>query len=675
MPGPRLFPLAFALLVIASPCLRAQVTLPQPFLVSVAPAAAQAGTTVELSVTGTDLDGASRLHFSIPGITCAPKLDDKQQPVANKFLVTVPARTAASTCDVRVVARYGISNPRGFAITALPVVPLPGTASTAETAFTAVLNTVIAGTATKQAASYIRFEAKQGQRVIAVCQPQALDSRMDASISLRNADGAKVGRLQADGLLDFTAPADGVFTLEVSDLMFRGDAELPFVLTLTTGPVITRAFDGGAQWTLYGLNLPKGTDAFPRKGAPMQRLQVPAKKARRILRSNPVKALCFGPENDAPSSAPQPVALTLPARFSGWFAPGGQARTFTFDARKGDVFWIEVNCAAKGVPADPFFTVEKGESFIAEANDRPAIATKSDFDAGWSDPSYRFEAKEDGTYRVKVRNLFANSAPEPFELTVQPAGGNFDLVAIPSAPPKPKAATTVEVNGSPIWRGGTTLLKVFALRRNGFNGPIELGAEGLPADVKFLGGMIPEGQSVGYASFFAEETAKEWAGAVKLHGQTGGAAKGATPLFRVANTAKESVLTRLTDEVALGVVAADAPVSIEAAAPVFESNGSGKLSIPLRINRRDDCTEAIKLASLGIDGLTADIAAKATSGQLDVDMAKLKLSAGDHPFVLEAVVKFKHKRSEDPKAAAKDLTFLAHSKPVIIRVKPEAKKS
>lgn len=393
-----------------------------------------------------------------------------------------------------------------------------------------------------------------------------------------------------------------------------------------------------------------------------------------MLAANPVTAVRLGPENDAPVASPTPVALKLPATYNGWFAPHGQARFFTFEAKKGDVFWIEVNSASKGVPADPFFIVEKGEAFIAEANDRPAVATKSEFDAGSADPSYRFEAKEDGTYRVKLRNLFTSGDQQPFELTVKPAGSDFDLVAIPSAPPKAKAATTVEVNAAPLWRGGVATLKVFALRRSGFNGAIGLSADGLPPDVKFLGGSIREGQSVGYASFYAEETAKEWSGAIKLHAKSGAVAKGATPLFKVANTAKESTLTRLTDEVSLGVVASDSPVTVEAANPVVESDGNAKLAIPLQVKRRGDCTEAIKLASLGIDGLTADIAAKATAGNLDVDVAKLKLPPGDHPLVLQAVVKFKHKRNEDPKAAAKELTFLVHSKPVIIRVKPVEKK-
>lgn len=668
-PSRSFFAAAF-LAAAAVPALQGQVTTPHPLLNTISPPAAQSGTTVEVSISGADLDGASRLHFSVPGITSAPKFDDKQKPVANKFTVTVPAGTPAGLCDVRAVARYGISNPRRFAVSSLPVVAMPATALSADKAFQAEPNTVLAGAAVKQGASFARISLKKGQRLITVCRPLSLDSRMDAVVNLRNADGTRLARLQPDGLLDFTAPADGSFLIEVHDLMYRGDAEFPFLLTLTTGPVIERAFDGGAQWTLYGRNLPKGIDIAPPSTPAIQRTQLPADEAKKLLAANPIKAVRFGPEHDSPAAAPQPVALKLPARHTGWFAPRGQARVFTFDAKKGDVFWIEVSAAGKGLPADPFFVIEKGDTFIAEAADRPAAANKTEFDAGWADPSHRFEAKEDGSYRIKLRNLFSNTGPQPFELTVQPASNEFALVAMPAELPKAKNATNVDVASAPLWRGGVAVLKVFALRKSGFSGAIELAADGLPADVKFLGGTIREGQAAGYAAFFAEETAKDWAGAVKLHAKTGGQpARGATALVKVGNTTRESVFTRLTDEAVLGVVGGDAPVTIEAANPVIESDGKGKVTIPLAVKRRGGFADAIKLASLGIDGVTGDIAAKAADGKVEIDVAKLKLAPGDHPLILQAAVKHKHQRLDDPKAAAKDITSLVHSKPVTIRVK------
>ena len=665
--------LPLAAVVLAPLAVHAQVTIPQPVLTTLSPVAAAAGSTVEMTVTGADLDNTRSLLFSSPGITCVPKLDDKQKPVANKFVVTIPASTPSSVCDVRVAARYGVSNPHGFAITALPVVPVPATATSPATALKAALNSTLTGVAVKQSSLFINFDAKKGQHIIAVCQPWLLDSRMDPALALRSADGKKIARLEPDGLLDFIAPADGTFTLELSDLMFHGDAEHPFALTLTTGPVIERIFDGGTQWTLYGRNLPKGQKVGTRFNAELQRVQLPAEEAKKLLASNPINAVRFGAENDSPDKAAPTVALKTPGHYNGWFAQRGQARVFTFDAKKGDVFWIEVDSARKGLDVDPFFVVEKGDAFIAEANDTATFTSKTEFDAGSADPSYRFEAKDDGTYRVKLRNLVSSGAQEPFELTIQPAGNDCNLIAIPSALPKGKA-TTVDMTAAPLWRGGVAVLKVFALRKSGFNGAIELAADGLPADVKFLWGVIREGQATGYAAFLAEENAKDWAGSVKLHGKTGAPARSATLQFKVANTAKESVLTRLTSDLAMSVVPADAPVTIGTENAVYDAPAAGKLTIPLQVKRRADCTDAIKLTSLGIDGLTADIAAKADKGDLVLDIAKLKLPAGDHQLILQGTVKFKHKRGDDAKAAAKEMTFLVHSKPIIVRVKPAEKK-
>lgn len=665
----RLLPVLLCLATAAV----AQVTIPQPFLASLSPVAGKAGTTLEIAVTGTDLDGATGLHFSLPGITCVPKVDDKKQPVTNRFIVMLPEGVGNASCDVRVLARYGISNPRRFVITTLPVSAVPATAIAKEKAFETPLDVLLTGTALKQAASFIRFDAKKGQRIVAACQTLGIDSRMDASLVVRNVKGVKLARVQPDGLLDFKASDDGPFTIELSDLMFRGDTEHPYVLALTTGPVVQYAFAGEAEWTLYGRNLPGGGDAGSRYGATLQRLTLPAGDAKRLVAANPVQVIRFGAESDPPAPAHMPLALKVPAVHHGWFPRHGQARVFNFMAKKGDVFWIEVNCASLGVKADPFFVVQKDDAFLAEAADRTAIATKAEFDAGWADPSYRFEAKEDGNYRIRLRNLFSNAPSEPFQLTLRPAGKDFDLVAIPAAAPKAPNSTTVEVNAATIWRGGVSTMKVFALRRSGFNDAISLTAPELPSGVQFLGGVIREGQSIGYASFIADEKAMPWGGRLKL-GSGSTLAKGATPLFKVGNTARESVLTRLTDEVVLGVVPSDAPALLEAAVAVVEIAAGSKAEVPLKLVRRGDFADAVKLTSLGVAGLTADIPAKADSGRLAVDTAKLKLAPGDHPMILEAAVKFKHRRNDDPKAAPKDMTFLLQSKPITLRVKPVEKK-
>lgn len=595
----------------------AQSTLPNPVLTTIYPCAAQVGATAEVTITGTDLDGATKLHFSIPGVEC------KAGAKPNQFTITVTKVAPSGYCDVRVVARYGISNPRGFAITKLPVVELKDTKAS--------IGQVIVGLASKQDKKLFSFEAKKGDVLQLLCNPEALDSRMEAVVSVRDAKGAALAHQQRDEPLLFTPPADGSYTVQLKDLMFRGDAEFPFVLALC------KPGASGLEST-----------------SPL----------------HPTEKL------DADLSNPVVIENT----YTGWFAARGKPRYFTFAAKKGDVRIIEVKSARLGLNADPFFIVEKMDgdkaTFIAEANDRTALAGKDEFDAGWADPSYRFEAKEDGTYRVKLRNMFQTRVP--FELSVQPPGTAFELVAVASeVAPAKKAA--VNILSSPLWRNGVATMKIVAMRNRGFTGLITLSAEGLPAGVTCLGGLISEGRNVGYISFAADDKAEPWGGAVRIIGKSGDVsqtARGATVVRATPDIAKGATYTRFTKETVLGVVASEAPILVEADAPVYQVPTTGKLSVPLKVTRGKEFTDAVKLTALGLVDATpptADIAAKGTTGKFEADIAKLKLTPGDYSVVLQTSAKFKLK-PDDAKAKPKEVTATVHSKPFTIRVTSEAKK-
>jgi hypothetical protein len=266
----------------------------------------------------------------------------------------------------------------------------------------------------------------------------------------------------------------------------------------------------------------------------------------------------------------------------------------------------------------------------------------------------------------------------PFELSVQPPGVAFELVALPSEPAPAAKKTAAAITAAPLWRGGVATLKVFALRERGFTGPITLSAEGLPPGVTCAGGLIREGKDVGYVSFTAEDKAAAWGGAVRVIGKSGEVSKvarGATVVRATPDITKGAVYTRLTKEVPLGVVASDAPVLIEPEAPLYEVDVKGKLSVPLKVTRRDAFADAVKLTALGLVDATpptADVAAKAAASKFEVDVTKLKLTPGDYAVVLQGTAKFKPK-SDDPKAKPKEAVAVIHSKPFTLRVKPEVK--
>src|SRR5687768_13645949 len=100
------------------------------------PGGAKAGTTVEITVTGTDVEEPEKLLFSHPGLKgefLAPPKDvpdpkDPKKtvpaPKANpagphKFKVTAAADVPPGLYDIRFVGKWGASNPRTFGVSDL----------------------------------------------------------------------------------------------------------------------------------------------------------------------------------------------------------------------------------------------------------------------------------------------------------------------------------------------------------------------------------------------------------------------------------------------------------------------------------------------------------------------------------------------------------------------------
>src|SRR5439155_14306670 len=97
----------FALLLGVTTVARAE--LPSPRLDRLFPLGAAAGATVEVEVQGADLDGAKTLLFDHPGLR-AEFIKDRF------FRITVAKEVPAGTYDVRLVGRWGVSNPRLLAV-------------------------------------------------------------------------------------------------------------------------------------------------------------------------------------------------------------------------------------------------------------------------------------------------------------------------------------------------------------------------------------------------------------------------------------------------------------------------------------------------------------------------------------------------------------------------------
>src|SRR5207244_6484623 len=105
--------------------------LPNPRIFTMSPCGGKAGSTFEVTFTGTDIEEPEQLVFSRTGLIAEPiaapppatppptqpppkpTRRGRQQPkiIASKFRVTIPPGTPPGAQDVRLVNAWGISNP------------------------------------------------------------------------------------------------------------------------------------------------------------------------------------------------------------------------------------------------------------------------------------------------------------------------------------------------------------------------------------------------------------------------------------------------------------------------------------------------------------------------------------------------------------------------------------
>lgn len=681
--------------------------LPSAKLAGIFPVGLRAGTTNELAISGSDLEGPAALRFSDARIVATPKAGS-----TTAFTVAVPAEVPPGIVDVRFAGRFGVSNPRALAIGDRPESVGPSTNTTPETAALMPLGSVVDGRIAANTASWFRFTAKAGQRVIVRVEARVLDSRLEPVLAAFGAGQSELARARR-GLLDFIAPVDGVYLLRLQDQTFRGGDDFAYRLTLSAGPHLDFALPNVLRAgrtnrvTLHGRNLPGGT-ASPFTGVDGRGLDqlgvdivapdlgdVPADLLRRpaaaVLAGESIAWSLAAPEGRSnpllftlttnavtPSAADGLAKITPPGEFSGLFPKRGGRSGVTFEAKKGEVLWLEIWGERLGPVCDPFALLQrvtkgpKGEEQavdLQEFGDTDVNVGGRDFNTTTRDPVGRIEIKEDGLHRVLVRDLFntgTDSPRHPYRLSLRRETPDFRLVALPQPPPKTKDDDRqVHAASASLRRGETSPLRVLVFRRDGFNGEIEITATDLPVGVTSMPGRIAEGQGTGTVLLTASDVAASSVAAIQVVGRSGSAgavrvhpAVMATVVRPVADHDQEAIAARLAREPVLSVNGAEsAPVTVaSSSAGPLEAPVGGKLSVPVGITRRGDFPAAFKLKPAGHPSLDkaaeANIAEKATNGVVEINLAEAKLPEGVHTLWLQGTVAGKYRDNPEALAAA-----------------------
>jgi hypothetical protein len=112
--------------------------LPLARLWTIFPPGGQAGSKVEVTLTGADLDQATQMIFSHTNIAASLNTADKPgEAERHKFMVAIGKDVPPGVYEARVVGRFGVSNPRAFGVSVLPEIARAEVKSAEEAAKTA----------------------------------------------------------------------------------------------------------------------------------------------------------------------------------------------------------------------------------------------------------------------------------------------------------------------------------------------------------------------------------------------------------------------------------------------------------------------------------------------------------------------------------------------------------
>lgn len=633
--------------------------LPAAQMTAVFPLGCQVGKETEVQVHGGDLEGAAELRFTHPGITA-----ELTNTAERKFKVSVAEDVPTGVYEVRVVGALGLSNSRLFAVSTLDESRSPSGNTSMKTAAALGDDSVVNGVCVVRLSSWFQVKAKKGQRLLLRISAKSLDSRMSPVMLLRSGAGERLARTNADGLIDFTAPANGNYLIQVHDEIFRGGTEFFFRLENSSGahvdfisPPIVPSFSE-SKITLFGRNLP-GSKPAGLKAADGQSLEQLSVKISELTQAGqpggvvlppaaivldggvfrlPGNSVASNPffvglspgnsltmEQDGNDTADRAQRIPTPGLVAGSFYPARDVDCFMFAIKKNEVYWLDVFSQRLGCSTNPYVTTQivgvsedgkESPEAVKEFYDSKDNPGGRGFNVSNRDMSWSFQAKADGYCRVILRDLVNQSSEDPsrgYVVALRRERPGFRLVVHPQTVAAVwKKNKIIELMATHLRKGTTLPVELIVLREGNFTGPITITAEGLPKGVELHHCLVKANQKAITAFLTASEQVVSFIGDVRFVGKAmigdreeEQAAQPTAIIHRVGDYDKEAVFSRVAKECALSINAEDVePIQVATMGDVpFTGLHNGKVKIPLKVKRTGEFNESIKLKVFGISQL------------------------------------------------------------------------
>jgi len=333
-----------------------------------------------------------------------------------------------------------------------------------------------------------RFTARKGQRLVITTQARqllpyiadAVPGWFQPVLILHDAEGKEVSydddyRFNPDPTILCEVPRDGEYVLSIYDSIYRGREDFVYRISVGELPFVAGIFPIGAQvgapvkLKATGWNL-ESAEVTPPAAAVGPGIHLLTARSKGLV-SNPVP---FGldtlpecVEKEPNDTLKQAQRVILPIIINGRMDRPNDWDVFSFTGRAGEAIVAEVYARRLDSPLDSVLKLTDATGKLLAWND-----DNEDLGSGLNthhaDSYLRFKLPADGAYYIYLSDTARKGGEEyAYRLRISGAQPDFALRVVPSS-----IGLRSKGNGQ---------LSVYAIRRDGFTGPIKLALKDAPA--------------------------------------------------------------------------------------------------------------------------------------------------------------------------------------------------
>jgi hypothetical protein len=451
----------FCLFGVYEPLWAQPVPSREPASTHIFPAGGRRGTTVHVLVGGECIPPGTTFRIAGSGVTAqmqlgpqasarlepSPRREPREVPICYpkewESSIEIESDTHLGPRMWRLTCARGGTGSRPFIVGDLPEFIETESNSIPVRAEHVVLPVTINGRiAGESDLDYYAFSARHGEVILCDVVAARLGSALDPVIEITDSAGQRVTadeiRFGSDPVLAFRAPATGDYRLLISNVSFQGGPAHVYRVTLRAMADLPKIVSPSIIEEL----LDRGWISSVAESAVDGDLHY---------------------ADPSTSGSPDPYQLDLPATVRGRLAPELNERWFSFDAEKDQPIEFECRPFPSGLAMLPLIAVfDAGGKQLAECK-----STESADRACLLD----WRAPESGNYRIRVRDAQqgASAGVKRYELTLRRI--------------RPDFALQLKADFANVVQGAKSELEVKVRRSAGFDGPVEIVADGLPAGV------------------------------------------------------------------------------------------------------------------------------------------------------------------------------------------------